>query len=77
MSNYNELYKKAQKDLESVRVQKGQVKAKIDELVEELDLDPEQDLMEQVSALKKDLEARQTKSVKELNELVSKLKEFE
>ena len=77
MSNYNELYKKAQKDLESFRVQKGQVKAKIDELVEELDLDPEQDLMEQVSALKKDLEARQSESVKELNELVSKLKEFE
>lgn len=77
MSNYNELYKKAQTDLESVRVQKGQVKAKIDELVEALDLDPEQDLMEQVSNLKKDLEARQTESVKELNELVSKLKEFE
>ena len=75
--DYNELYKKAQRDLENVRVQKAQVKTKIDELVQSLDLDPDKDIASQVEALKSDLESKQAEMTKELKDLESKLKEFE
>ena len=75
--DYNELYKKAQRDLENVRVQKAQVKTKIDELVQSLDLDPDKDIASQVEALKADLESKQAEMTKELKDLESKLKEFE
>ena len=75
--DYNELYKKAQRDLENVRVQKAQVKTKIEELVQSLDLDPDKDIASQVESLKKDLEAKQAEMTKELKDLESKLKEFE
>ena len=75
--DYNELYKKAQRDLENVRVQKAQVKTKIDELVQSLDLDPDKDIASQVEVLKSDLESKQAEMTKELKDLESKLKEFE
>lgn len=75
--DYNELYKKAQKDLENVRVQKAQIEVKIEELVQELDLDKTKSIEEQVSALKENLEVKRKAMVEELEELANKLKELE
>ena len=75
--DYKELYNKAQKDLENIRVQKAQVQGKINILVDQLDLDKDQPLAEQVEAFKKDLESKQQEMAKELDKLALKLKEYE
>lgn len=75
--DYNELYKKAQKDLENVRVQKAQIEVKIEELVQELDLDKTKSIEEQVKTLKEDLETKRKFMVEELEGLANKLKELE
>ena len=75
--NYGELYKKSQKELETVRVQKAQVKAKISELAKSLDLDEESDLKEQVEQLKSDLEAKQSEYTSELDRLAKELNELD
>jgi len=75
--NYSELYSKAQKDLESVRVQKAQIKASISELARSLDLDESDNLKEQVEQLKGDLEVKQSEYASELDRLAKELSELD
>jgi CHASE3 domain sensor protein len=75
--NYEELYNKAQKDLESIRTQKATIKAKIDEAVATLDLDPEQPLEPQVEELKKSLDGKQQSLAKELDTILEQLKQYD
>ena len=75
--DYTELYKKAQKDLENVRLQKAQIEVKIEELIQDLDLDKTKSVEEQVKTLKEDLEAKRKAMVEELEELANKLKKWE
>ena len=75
--NYEELYKKAQKDLENVRVQKAQIQEKINLLVEKLDLNPELSLIDQANSLKVELEAKKQSLIQELDRLSEELKKYE
>lgn len=77
MSNYTELFNKAQKDLENVKAQKVQVKTKMEQLIEELDLDKSQPLEPQLEELKKTLELKKNEYTAKLDELSKKLKELE
>lgn len=77
MENYKELLEKAKKDLEVTREQKIKVQAKIDQLVTDLDLDPNVPLEDQLKTLKENLEKQQKEYTDKLNDLVNKLKEVE
>lgn len=75
--DYTELFNKAKKDLENVRIQKAQIENKIKELVSELGLDQNVDLSEQAVNMKKSLEESQKELSSKLDKLAEELKSYE
>lgn len=74
--DYKELYEKAKKDLERVKLQKEQTQEKIKSLITQLDLDENQPLDEQIDKLKQDLEVRQKELTSKLDSLAAEINKF-
>lgn len=77
MKDYNQILTESQKALEDARVQKARLEEQIKGLVEDLDLDPNESIIDQCNELKKSLDEKMNTVDSEIEKLQKELEEYE
>lgn len=77
MKDYNQILTESQKALEDARVQKARLEEQIKGLVEDLDLDPNESIVDQCNELKKSLDEKMSTVDSEIEKLQKELEEYE
>lgn len=77
MKDYNQILTESQKALEDARVQKARLEEQIKGLVEDLDLDPNESIVDQCNELKKSLDEKMNTVDSEIEKLQKELEEYE